>query len=129
MAATKVTLSLNPYPNGVDTTNRHLILFGKAAIAASPLTYATGGIPLQWLSLPAQNSSLAGPIWADFKSVSGSGYTYRHNASTDKLQIFTVDATALSTELPLAELTNGVAIPAAVSADIIAFRAEFLKAI
>jgi hypothetical protein len=125
MATATVTLTKNAYPNGEDTTNRHIIIFGKAVIQASTATYAAGGLALNWLQAGTLNTTATAPLWVAFQSVSGSGYVYLVNASTGKLQVFS----GAAAQSPLTELTDGEAMPAGVSGDTINFRAEFNKAV
>ena len=129
MTVTASTLTLNPYPNGKDNTQRRTIYNGTVAIGASPLTYASGGVPVSWASLSNAAAELfteenSTPIEAWFESVSGSGYWYVYNVATSKLQIFVGGASA---SLPAAELAAG-AVPAGVSGDSIVFHAEFARA-
>jgi hypothetical protein len=135
MAATTATLTVYNYPNGINNTQRRQTLYGTIAIGASPLTYATGGIQLSFLGVKDASgqvvqidsaSTLPAILW--LQGVGGSGYTYTWNQPTNKLQIFTVDATATGTEYPLIEFTNGAAIPAGVSGDTIVFEADFIRA-
>ena len=128
MTVTTLTITLNPFPNGKDNTQRRTIYNGTASFGASPLTYATGGIAVSWASLFNAAGELltnanATPIEADFWSASSSGYWYVYNQSTGKLQILVGGATASQ---PAAELAAG-AVPAGVSGDTIFFHAEFVK--
>jgi|SRR5579872_4080379 len=129
MTVTAMVLTLNHFPNGKDNTQKRSIYNGTAAIGASPLTYASGGVPVIWSQMANAEGELftaeeATPIECWFESVSGSGYWYVYNAATSKLQIFVGGASA---NLPAAELAAG-AVPAGVSGDSIVFHAEFLRA-
>ena len=131
MALSTVTLKAYAHPMGVDNTQRRVKVSGTATIAASPLTYATGGIAITWTFTNVLtgdaillNTTATAPIMAYFTSVSGSGYDYAFNKANNKLQIFTTGA---STQSPNAELAAG-AVPAGVSGDVIEFDAEFVRA-
>lgn len=129
MATATATMTLYPYPKGVDNTQRRKVLMGTCAVQASPAAYATGGLPITWSQL-APSASADGlseptttPLVADFYSISGSGFVYAYNKSTGKLQIFT----GAAAQSALTELTNASAIPAGVSGDTIEVYAEFIR--
>jgi hypothetical protein len=132
MAAATVTLKLYPFPQGIDNTQRRVHISGVAAIAASPSTYTTGGLPTNFQAITNVltgatdflNTNQAVPIMAYFTSINGSGYVYGWNKATNKLQIFTGGAA----QSPMTELTGGATIPAAVSSDVIEFDASFVRA-
>lgn len=101
--------------------NKFYVL-GTIAIDASPATYATGGLAMNF-SVPLIKATLA-PVHV---SVSGqSGYVYIYipgaDATAGLLKIFVQDAIAAN---PLAEMANALAIPAGVSGDTINFIATF----
>lgn len=139
MAQATVTLKVYPFPNGVDTSQRRTTISGQAAIQASPATYTTGGLgtattgALNWQALVDQltgaavivETTASQPIMVYFTSVGGSGYIYGWNKSTNKFQIFT----GAAAQAALTELTNGAAIPAGVSGDVIEFDADFAKSL
>jgi hypothetical protein len=125
MATATVTLTVTGYPNGVDNTQRHEVLFGQAALAAGG-TYAANGLPFVWAFLEGiggqfiPNFSTMVPVWAEFQSLAGGGtptgtppssMTYAWDTVHQTLRIF-VGGT---------ELAAAAAIPA----DTIGFRAEF----
>lgn len=131
MALTTVTLKVYAHPQGIDNTQRRVTISGTATIAASPLTYATGGIALSWTFVDAVtgqavllNTTQSAPIMAYFTSISGSGYDYAYNKAANKLQIFT---TGTATQAAKAELAAG-AVPAAVSGDVVEVDATFARA-
>jgi hypothetical protein len=128
MATATTTVTVAAYPKGISNDQRMQIVHGTVAIQAASATYAAGGLAISWAAEPikAQLDSSSKPIiaWAEFQSVSGSGYVYIYNTSTNKLQIFT----GAAAQSPLTELTDAAAIPAAVSGDTIAFRVEFVRA-
>lgn len=113
LVATTIALSNN---------QKFQILVGKLVASG---TYVAGGIALDSVleALADVHSGGTGPVWIDIQSVSGSGYTYQHIASTGKMMIL-VGGAVIS--LPQAELAAG-ALPAGVTADIINFRAEFIR--
>lgn len=139
MAQATVTLKVYPFPYGIDTSNRRMSISGQAVVQASAATYATGGLgtastgALNWLTLVDQLTGAAvtlettatQPIMVYFTSVGGSGFVYGWNKSTNKFQIFT----GAAAQSGLTELTNGAAIPAGVSGDVIEFDADFAKAL
>lgn len=109
---------------GQDHTQESVIPAGQVTLTAAS-TYVTNGLPVPWTK--ATNSAGTGivvdslqtvPYDALFYSVGGSGYTYSWDQTHNTLRIF----------LGGTEVTNGAAIPAAVYADTINFRAYFRKA-
>jgi len=136
MAQATATLTVLPFPSGIENSQRRVHVLGNVAVTVSPATYAAGGIgaptTLNWTGMLESstnqavllNTNKTTPLMAYFTSAGGSGYVYSWNQANNKLQIFT-GATAQS---PLTELTNAAAIPAAVSSDVIVFEAEFLRA-
>ena len=86
---------------------------GTIAIQASPATYVTGGLPLNWLAVagfPTRNT----PYFVWVAAADGQvAYQYQWRKSTGNLIIYTAGA----------ELANALAIPAAVSGDTIQFEA------
>lgn len=122
MATATTTLTKNSFPAGSDFTGRRHFTYGTVAVQASPATYVTGGLTLSFAGLDIP-STYTTPLDANFKSNAGSGFTYLWNAATNKLQIFT----GAAAQSALTELTNGAAIPAGVSGDVIAFNAAFPK--
>ena len=141
MAQATVTLKVYPFLNGVETSQRRTTISGQAAIQASPWwkTPTTGGLgtattgALNWQALVDQltgaavivETTASQPIMVYFTSVGGSGYIYGWNKSTNKFQIFT----GAAAQAALTELTNGAAIPAGVSGDVIEFDADFAKSL
>jgi hypothetical protein len=122
MAGTTATITPSAYPNGYDNTQRMQHVYGTVAIGASPLTYATGGVALSW-KIEGIKSTSQLPIWVEFISFGGSGYQYAWEKTGNTIQILT----GAAAQSPLTELTNGAAIPAAVSGDTISFHAVFVR--
>ena len=127
------TLTVYPWPQGIDNSQHRIRVNGQVAIAG---TYAAGGFALVWTSLTESttgqavllNTTKTAPFIAYFQSASGSGFVYQYNVATNKIQIFTVESTALSTQSALTELAAGT-VPAGVSGDTIQYEAEFVRAI
>ena len=81
MALATATATIANFPNGADNTQRRQLAFGLTAIGASALTYTAGGIRINFTplsSIKVQPVNLL-PLWADFKTESGSGYVYVFN--------------------------------------------------
>jgi|SRR5581483_4426199 len=121
------SLALNAYPNGVDNTQRRLILHGTVALSG---TYAAGGIALNWQAISQGNggeyaldSAQATPEIVYFQSVAGSGYSYSWNKSTNKIQIYVLAASPTANE-PLQEL-GAVTVPT----DTVEFEAQFIRSV
>lgn len=120
MATATVSLTVNGYPNGVDNTQRHEVLYGVAAILAGG-DYVTNGLPFTWTFLAAEggafipNFNTMVPGWADFKTTAGSNQTYLWDEVHQTLRILVAGV----------EVTNGTAV----TADTVGFRAEFNKSI
>lgn len=141
MATATATLSIYPYPQGIDNSQRVIYVTGTVAIQASPATYATGGLTLNWtgllqtvtnLPIVAQGTDLA-PflVWFQGVGLAGStvgGYTYVWNKASDTFQIGAAVTVTAGTGPTFEEMTNGTAIPAAVSNDTIQFEATFVRA-
>jgi hypothetical protein len=127
MSAAVAIASLTDERNSWVAGNKYFAV-GTLAISASPATYTTGGIACN-LFLPLLKVTFA-PLFVEVNSL-GSGttgtlfeYVYipGADASAGLLKIFT---TGTATQAGMAELTNGAAIPADVSGDIISFFAIF----
>jgi hypothetical protein len=136
MATATATPTLDAYPNGIDQGERFIYARGEVAISASPATYATGGLSLNWASLtgmdggfqlPVSPTDLAAPVDVDFRSQTGSGWVYRWNKANNMLQIMAASGGSAGTGAPEEEMTNGTAIPAGVSGDTIRFLAVFVR--
>lgn len=132
MATATATPGAYPFPWGVDNTQRFIEIRGTIGISASPDTYATGGLAVNWTQMavdggfevPVNAGSLAVPVGVHFRSVSGSGYIYEWNATNNTIQIFVQGAAAGDA---LAEMADLAAIPAGVSNDNVQFEATFTK--
>jgi hypothetical protein len=125
MATATVKLTVNGYPNGVDNTQRRQILNGIAALLAGG-TYLTNGLPFTWTFLSAEggafipNFDATTPVWAEFQSIAGGStgtapITYLYDTVHGTLRIF----------IGALEVTTGTAV----TADTIAFRAEFVRGV
>src|SRR5690242_3175941 len=96
MANATVTLTVDAYPNGITNDERYIHCRGEAAISASPATYPTGGLALNFTTvttspdgqlLPVTATDLTAPVDVQFESQSGSGWVYGWNKATNKLKI------------------------------------------
>lgn len=124
MAVATATVAVATYPNGVDNTQRHEVLFGTIAVQASPATYATGGLAVSFQGSFLHSNS-ATPLWCDVQSTTGSGYVYQYLPATGKVKILVQGSAEAA---PMEELA-AAAVPAGVSGDTIKFRAEFNRSI
>lgn len=111
----------------VDNTQRIEHVHGTISVSVSPATYTAGGVACSFSNLDQVKAS-ASPtkVYVMSQKASGaSGYVYAFipgdSQDTGKLQVFTGSAA----QSPLTELTDGSAIPAAVSGDTIVFEALF----
>jgi hypothetical protein len=130
MATATLTLAEDKYPFGLDETKNQAVIYGLATFSASPDTYVAGGIAINWgqcgsmkFSSKGDGTNAGTPHYAVFYSATGSGYYYAWNRATEKLIILT----GAAAQSPFTPLTDGAAIPAAVSGDTIAFKAEFWR--
>jgi hypothetical protein len=120
MATAVATLTVNGHPNGVDNTQRREILNGIMALNAGG-TYATFGVPFTWKFLTAEggafipNFNTMSPVWAAFLSLVGGTYQYLYDPVHGTLRIYQAGV----------ELANA----AAITADTIGFRAEFVRGV
>lgn len=113
-------LTVNGYPNGVDNTQRRQILNGIAAIAGGTV-YAADGLPFTWEFEDASGGAFvpdfqtATPVWVEFHSLAGGTYQYLYDPTHGTLRIYQAGV----------ELAAG----AAIAADTIGFRAEFVRGV
>lgn len=126
MATATAVVTINAYPNGVDNTLRHEVVFGTLAVSASPATYLTNGLPVTFdtASKEKVKSSTLVPMWGFIQGVAGYQYTYDPVHGTIRIFESPAVASAPSVAAPGTELTNGSAIPAGVSGDTIFVRFE-----
>lgn len=112
-------------PDTNSTTFRAPIFEARGTISVNGDNYKTGGIALSF-ALPLVKAQRA-PKRVDIQGIAG--YIYRYVPGTTvadgKLMIF-AQTNAAAEDAPLGELTNGNAIPAAVQADTISFKGEWL---
>jgi hypothetical protein len=87
MALAVATVTLNPYPKGIDNTQRSIWTTGSVAITPGPATYTAGGIRINVNPLEAIKASAPYllPFWVDVESQSGSGYWYIWNPLGPKI--------------------------------------------
>jgi hypothetical protein len=142
MATATATITIDAFPAGIDNSQRVIYVSGTIAVSASPATYATGGLALNWAGLQAggnylfvesQGSNL-NPfmVWLTSAAVSGTtvgGYGYVWNKANNTFQILaTTGALGTAGVSPTQEeMANGTAIPAAISNDTIRFEAIFIR--
>ena len=144
MASASSTLRVAPHPYGVDNTQRRQIVYGTCILSPSG-TYintsnALSGIPLNWGLMQDGNSASNGafipqvgpwtnnvagqvrPQWAEFQSIGNEttipGYVYVYNQTPTGSSTLRIIGSGT-------ELTNN----AAITADNIQFRAEFIRGI
>jgi len=148
MANATATVTIFPYPKGVDNTQRTQIIRGTIAISAG--TYPLGGFPLAWnvssttghvieaIPIPGSTPSSTGgpkPFDMDVKSTAytstnygtgPSGYVYVWDSVNGNLHIFVDYGSAASTSSgPLVEMGGNV--PGLVVNDTIQFTAYFYR--
>lgn len=133
MANATATLTVNPYPNGVDNTQRRQIVNGTCLLSAGG-TYIAGGVPVNWGAIvdgntnpPGTFSPQVGP-WAA-KPITALFYSYGGGEATIPPYLYVYDST--NGTLRIMDTATGVelAAAAAIVADKIAFEAEFARAI
>lgn len=144
MASASSTLRVNPFPYGVDNTQRRQVVYGTCILSPAG-TYinpgnSSNGIPLNWGAMQDGNSKSNGPFapqvgpWTNnvagqvepdvayFFSIGNEttipGYTYVYNKPT-------TGSTTLRIMNGTTELTNA----ASITADNIGFCAEFIRGI
>jgi len=148
MATATATITIDAYPGGIDQSQRVMYVLGTIAISASPNTYATNGIPLLFenavdpagakVLLPVAPTGAAGlgyvvpaMLWLASAATTGTtvgGYGYTWNKANNSVQILASSGTQTAgTGTVSQEMTNGTAIPAAVSGDTIRFEAVFIR--
>ena len=116
------TFTVNPYPNGVDNSQRFQRIYGTISISSG--TYPSGGFAITWAagSQEVVKSNLP-PVIAYFESVAAppSGYSYTWDATNQKLRVFQNGAI----NSPQAEISGS--IPSGVTGDTIAFELLYLR--
>lgn len=148
MAGSVATITILPYPKGIDNTQRCQIVRGTIALSAG--TYPPGGFPLNWNNLqntsgetiesiplggnsPSSTGSPA-PFDMDVKSVANnlsqygtgpSGFIYLWDNVLGNLHIFQVQQDGSGISGPLVEI--GGALPHEVVFDTIQFEATFYR--
>lgn len=143
MANATVTITVDNYPTGVDNSQRVIFVTGTLAVSASPTTYVTGGLALTWANATDSTGHSffgdlvkVGPqgltpavVWLVSAATAGTtvgGFGYVWNKASNTLQLLASAGTQTAgTGTISQEMTNGTAIPAAVSNDVIRFQAEF----
>lgn len=120
MAAAIATLTV-----GNSWDSQKYFVGGTVAISASPATYTAGGIAfnLNQSEVKAQRTP------SDVQIQGIAGYTYSYVKGTDNsnglLRIFVPKVTGAAADDHMIELTDALAIPAALSGDTISFQGRW----
>lgn len=114
------TLVVNGFPKGHDETIRRAIRYGVCNLSG---TYpGAPGIPLNWNAMTNPSGATevvpsgpqnTQPQWVEFVSNSDTGYDYVYDTAADTLRIFSAGVE--------------LAAAAAITADVISFKAEWPK--
>lgn len=148
MANAAATITILPYPKGIDNTERCQIVRGTIAISAG--TYPPGGFPLSWQNLSnssgemiesiplggitPSSTGVVAPFDMDVKSSANnasqygtgpSGFIYVWDNVLGNLHIFQVQQDGSGISGPLVEM--GGAVPHEVVFDTITFTATFYR--
>lgn len=134
MATAIATITIDNYPAGINNLQRTQHVRGTVAIQASPATYATGGLALNFLGAKDSANNfiefLSGqsPTEVTFydDSATPTGYVFKWNKAANAIQILAASAGAAGSA-PLVELANALAIPASISGGTIRFKAVFSR--
>jgi hypothetical protein len=122
LAAATVTVT------STDITQQNEIVYGTIAIGASPLTYPTHGLAMSFAGSDVIKSSSVPTevdVWSEpAPGVSPSGYQYQYVRGATRDAGLLAILTGAAAQSALAELSAG-AVPAAVSGDVIRFKAVF----
>jgi hypothetical protein len=124
MANATATLTVNPWPKGLDQTQLRAIVYGICALLTGG-TYTTNGIPINWGAMQDGNFNNLPPFqgnWGPLQTQPQDAWFY---SALDGAYQYNFDKThnTLRINSGGTELANG----AAITADAINFRAEFLK--
>jgi len=80
MSVAVIAPTIAAYPNGVDITERRMIVYGSFTIPASPAFYTTGGLPFSLTSgiaSPVVGLTYPTPLHMDVRSKKANGYVYQ----------------------------------------------------
>jgi hypothetical protein len=126
MADATVALATKGYPNGVDNTQRRQVIYGTATITANAGTGPATGLPIDWSkitdssSLPAHylqpqvGPSVTQPDWVEVQpSGAAVSQLYTYDSTNDSLVVWVAGA----------PVTTGIV------ADVVNFRAEFIRGV
>ena len=104
-------------PTYLDVTERFVEYYGTIAIDAAPDTYPTGGITCSLSTTGVMGNEVPHDvrIWTDPPIGWVFGYDSGTNLTNGKVLIFGFDGDNTGAIIPLDEIANGTAIPAAVS--------------
>ncbi len=140
MASASSTLRVNPHPYGVDNTQRRQIINGTCILSPSG-TYintanASSGIPLNWHNMQDGNfqnqptfNPQSGPGAPNFGSPAYARFYTVGNETTipDYSYVYTIPSGGGSSTLRIIASGTELANNAAITADNIAFEAEFIR--
>ena len=133
--ASSVTLTLAPYPGGIDNTQR--LTYARGTVSLSAGTYVAGGLPLNFIMEPIKTQGIylqpiqvtffsAGVATYSSSAIGGFGYVW--NKAINSFQILaTADNASAGTGPISEEMTNGTSIPTAILDDKILFEAVFVR--
>jgi|GEM_PF-4886176 hypothetical protein len=141
MAQATVTITYDDPLSACDSDQHSQWMYGTISVSPAASTYATGGLgtatsgPINWVV--GDFPKVGNPVPLDVSLYSGAtagttvgGFGYTWNKANNKFQITASSGTQTAgTGTVSQELTNGTAIPAAVSNDTIRFAARFRKSI
>lgn len=114
--AQAAVLTVNAFPNGIDTTTRELIVYGLVTFTGTG-GYTTGGIPLNWKQLTNPDGTplpinQSAPFLVYFQPLDGSLVQYQWSNAANTLFAQTAGA----------QVASGTTI-----SGVIAFEAHFAK--
>jgi hypothetical protein len=141
MAQATVTVTYDDVLTGGNDESQHSTwAYGTISVSAGPATYATGGLGfltsgggIVWVvgDFPKVLTPTPRDVYFYSAALAGGtvgGYGYFWNKAANKFLIQAAFTVTSGTGPQGVEMTNGTAIPANVSNDVIRFEARFLKA-
>lgn len=76
MAVATIQANINNYPNGVDNTQRRMIVYGTCSIIGSSPSYVQGGVRVNFSGLEKIKAVTMLPQWMEFDSLINTGWLY-----------------------------------------------------
>lgn len=123
-----VSATIYEYPNGIDNTQRRLIVHGTLVFSGTP---ASGGDTIAWAGIRSANDDMVtldtaqpDPEIVYIQSIANSGYVYGWNKATNQVEVFVQGAAAGDA---LAPITS--AYPSGVTGDTVEFEAQFIRSV